>query len=138
MSILLITHDLGVVAEIAHEVAVMYAGRIVERAGVHELFAAPLHPYTRGLFRSLPKLGDTRERLDTIPGAVPNPMGLPPGCAFHPRCDLSASLAGEQTNVVCDGEGCMVNKRCVDETPVLREIRPGHWCACFGCGENES
>ena len=83
MSILLITHNLGIVAQYADRVAVMYAGKIVELASVEELFASPLHPYTRGLLNSLPKDGS---KLKTIPGAVPHPAYLPKGCAFHPRC----------------------------------------------------
>ena len=83
MSILLITHNLGIVAQYADRVAVMYAGKIVELASVEELFASPLHPYTRGLLNSLPKDGS---KLKTIPGVVPHPAYLPKGCAFHPRC----------------------------------------------------
>jgi len=83
MSILLITHNLGIVAQYADRVAVMYAGKMVELASVEELFASPLHPYTRGLLNSLPKDGT---KLKTIPGAVPHPAYLPKGCAFHPRC----------------------------------------------------
>ena len=83
MSILLITHNLGIVAQYADRVAVMYAGKIVELASVEELFASPLHPYTRGLLNSLPKDGT---KLKTIPGVVPHPAYLPKGCAFHPRC----------------------------------------------------
>ncbi|MBN1916794.1 MAG: ABC transporter ATP-binding protein [Verrucomicrobia bacterium] len=86
MAILLITHDLGVIAEVAEQVAVMYAGKIAELAGVHELFADPKHPYTQGLFGSLPKLGKHTERLNVIPGVVPNPIDFPSGCKFHPRC----------------------------------------------------
>ncbi len=85
-SVILITHDLGVVAEMADRVAVMYAGRIVEQAAVMELFDNPLHPYTRGLMGSIPQSGEVRERLDTIPGSVPNLIDLPPGCRFAPRC----------------------------------------------------
>ena len=83
MSILLITHNLGIVAQYADRVAVMYSGKMVELASVEELFASPLHPYTRGLLNSLPKDGT---KLKTIPGAVPHPAYLPKGCAFHPRC----------------------------------------------------
>jgi oligopeptide/dipeptide ABC transporter ATP-binding protein len=89
LSMLLITHDLGVVAETADRVAVMYAGRIVEEAPVQDLFAAPKHPYTEGLMRSVPKLteeGMKRRRLDTIEGTVPSLLKLPPGCKFAPRC----------------------------------------------------
>jgi peptide/nickel transport system ATP-binding protein len=135
MSILLITHDLGVVAELAHEVAVMYAGRIVERTDAKELYSAPRHPYTRGLFRSLPKLGEKRSRLDTIPGSVPNPLHLPSGCPFHSRCDLARTLAQQNSqgvSVECDGQACTVFGRCVREEPALVERTPGHWCACWG------
>jgi oligopeptide/dipeptide ABC transporter ATP-binding protein len=85
-SIILITHDLGVVAEMAERVAVMYAGRIVEEAGVIALFEKPLHPYTQGLIGSIPILGKLKDRLDVIPGSVPNLINLPPGCRFAPRC----------------------------------------------------
>src|SRR3954465_1524470 len=85
MAIMLITHDLGVVAENADAVAVMYASRVVEYATVEELFDRPQHPYTEGLFRSIPKLETVDERLETIPGTVPNPAKFPVGCKFHPR-----------------------------------------------------
>ena len=85
-AIILITHDLGVVAEMAERVAVMYAGQIVEEAGVQELFEKPLHPYTRGLIGSIPILGKLKDRLEVIPGTVPNLVNLPPGCRFAPRC----------------------------------------------------
>src|SRR3984885_15105962 len=91
MSILLITHDLGVGAENADVVAVMYASRIVEVAAVEGLFDRPQHPYTEGLFRSVPKLGNEAERLATIPGTVPNPARFPSGCKFHPRCPKTRS-----------------------------------------------
>jgi oligopeptide/dipeptide ABC transporter ATP-binding protein len=86
MSVLLITHDLGVVAEMAHRVVVMYAGKVVEAAGVIDLFERPRHPYTAGLFASLPVVGGERRPLRPIPGIVPDPRHLPSGCAFHPRC----------------------------------------------------
>ena len=90
LAVLLITHDLGVVAEVADRVAVMYTGRIVEESPVEELFARPKHPYTEGLLRSVPKLTSTqviaKERLETIEGVVPKPTDLPPGCHFAPRC----------------------------------------------------
>ncbi len=117
MSILIITHDLGVVAEIADEVCVMYASRVVERAGVHELFADPLHPYTQGLFRSMPRLSLRKERLDVIPGTVPNPLHLPGGCRFHTRCPVGAD-----------------EPKCRAEDPPLQEVRPGHWAACWKVG----
>ncbi|MBA2606024.1 MAG: ABC transporter ATP-binding protein, partial [Acidobacteria bacterium] len=92
LAILLITHDLGVVAEVADRVAVMYTGRIVEESGVEEIFEKPKHPYTQGLLRSVPKMrgiGETKEtRLSTIEGVVPSPTNLPPGCHFAPRCEF--------------------------------------------------
>ena len=86
MSVLYITHDLGVVANIADRVYVMYAGIIVEQAYTYQLFHHPRHPYTQGLLASLPNLSKRGQRLYTIPGAVPNPAHKPPGCPFHPRC----------------------------------------------------
>jgi oligopeptide/dipeptide ABC transporter ATP-binding protein len=86
MAIILITHDLGVIAETADRVSVMYAGLIVEEANVTNLFEGPLHPYTKGLINSIPVLGEVRERLEVIPGTVPNLIGLPSGCRFAPRC----------------------------------------------------
>ncbi len=85
-SVILITHDLGVIAEMADRVAVMYAGRIVEQSDVRTIFENPKHPYTRGLIASIPVLGRVTERLETIPGSVPNLVNLPPGCQFAPRC----------------------------------------------------
>jgi len=114
MTILLITHDLGVVAETADEVCVMYASKIAERASARELFTHPMHPYTQGLFRSIPRVGQTKKRLDVIPGNVPNPLRFPSGCKFHPRCPLGAT-----------------DPTCQSEDPVLQELRPGHWVACF-------
>jgi len=86
LTIMLITHDLAVVAETAHEVVVMYAGKVVETAPVIELFAKPLHPYTQGLFASLPSVNKPGQRLSTISGNVPPATNFPPGCRFHPRC----------------------------------------------------
>ena len=87
MAIMIITHDLGVVAEVADDVVVMYLGEVVEQAPVDEIFHDPKHPYTRGLLRSIPKLeSQTRERLDAIPGSVPHPYNRPSACVFHPRC----------------------------------------------------
>ncbi len=85
-AVVLITHDLGVIAEMADRVAVMYAGRIVEQTDVKTLFQKPLHPYTQGLIASIPILGTVKERLEVIPGSVPNLINLPPGCRFAPRC----------------------------------------------------
>src|SRR5687767_7251474 len=99
LAILLITHDLGVVAEVADRVCVMYTGKIVEESGVEELFAAPKHPYTRGLLRSVPKLTDIGTakamRLETIDGTVPNPTELPFGCHFAPRCEHRMDICTE-------------------------------------------
>ena len=94
LGLLLITHDLGVVAETADRVAVMYAGKIIEEAAVRELFARPRHPYTEGLLRAVPKLGKTehRSRLQTIEGVVPNPLELPAGCRFAPRCNHAQDI----------------------------------------------
>ncbi len=87
-AVILITHDLGVIAEMVDRVAIMYAGSIIEQAEVQELFDHPLHPYTRGLIDSIPVLGHARDRLEVIPGTVPNLIGLPPGCRFAPRCRI--------------------------------------------------
>ena len=113
MSMLMITHDLGIVAETADSVAVMYAGRIVEQADVRELFAAPLHPYTVGLFRSRPDLEPTGRPLAVIPGTVPSPLAVPPGCPFHPRCPLADDA------------------RCPNERPPLQVKKAGHLAACW-------
>jgi len=136
LSILLITHDLAVVAETAHEVAVMYASKLVERAEAAELFAEPLHPYTKGLFQSLPRLGEKKHRLETLAGNVPNPLAFPGGCKFHPRCPLTRRLAAESagdetTTLNNGGESARVLKRCATQEPDLREIRPDRWCACW-------
>ena len=111
-AIILITHDLGVVAELAQDVAVMYAGRIVEKAPVADLFARPEHPYTIGLLGSIPKLHQRQERLPAIEGQVPSPMEAPPGCRFAPRCPF-------------------VGVRCREEDPKLRGIHPGQEAACL-------
>lgn len=115
-AVILITHDLGVVAEMADRVAVMYAGKIVEEAGVQELFANPLHPYTRGLIASVPVLGRVRDYLETIPGNVPNLIDLPPGCRFAPRCQARLDY---QLDI------------CTQEEPDLIEIAPGHKVRCW-------
>jgi oligopeptide/dipeptide ABC transporter ATP-binding protein len=108
MSILFITHDLGVVAEMADRVVVMYAGRAVEEGGVRDIFAAPKMPYTQGLMASIPRLGRAdgqRRRLQAIPGNVPNPLRLPAGCAFHPRCAHRANACREAVPVLEDSGG---------------------------------
>ena len=116
LAVLLITHDLGVVAEVADRVAVMYTGRIVEESPVDELFARPKHPYTEGLLRSVPKLtGDDvikKERLETIEGVVPRPTDLPPGCHFAPRCPHRMPRCTEGTIPLYQLEGG-VQVRCV-------------------------
>jgi oligopeptide/dipeptide ABC transporter ATP-binding protein len=114
MSVVLITHDLGVVAENADDVVVMYASRIVETGTVVDIFDDPLHPYTRGLLRSLPKIGVVQDRLDVIGGSVPDPLAFPDGCKFHPRCPIG-----------CDDE------RCKSVEPELREVKPGRLVACW-------
>ena len=112
MATLLITHDLGIVAQHADRVAIMYAGRIMESAPVRELFAAPAHPYTRGLLACVPKLGEKRQRLTPIEGTLPTPGQLPEGCAFLDRCPAAFAP-------------------CRGEVPPLREIRPGHQVRCW-------
>ncbi len=114
MSILLITHNLGIVAERADDVAVMYASRIVEVADAQRLLAEPLHPYTQGLLKSLPRLGLCSQRLETISGVVPEPLHFPPGCKFHPRCPVGHD-----------------DKRCQTTEPKLREVQPGRCVACW-------
>jgi len=113
MAVVWITHDLGVVADFAHRVAVMYAGRIVEEAPTRELFASPSHPYTRGLLTARPRLGEPDVELATIPGVPPDPRRLPAGCSFYPRCPYRA------------------DSRCETEVPPLREIAPGHKTRTF-------
>jgi peptide/nickel transport system ATP-binding protein/oligopeptide transport system ATP-binding protein len=112
MSMLMITHDLGVIAETAHRVVVMYASKIAEKADAKELFARPLHPYTQGLFQSIPSLAGGHGRLKTIEGTVPNPLEFPVGCKFHNRCPFA-------------------KPHCVDHEPPLREVSKGHHAACW-------
>ena len=113
-SILFITHDLGVVAEVCDEVAVMYCGKVVEKADVRALFAQPSHPYTRGLLASIPKLGERTEELEAIPGNVPNPKYLPKGCRFAPRCSQAFD-------------------KCTQEEPGFFDLGGGHLCRCWLC-----
>jgi oligopeptide/dipeptide ABC transporter ATP-binding protein len=115
-SIILITHDLGVVAEMCDRVNVMYAGRIVEKAAIVELFNNPKHPYTAALIGSTPVLGETDKELTTIPGSVPNLINLPAGCKFAPRCQ-----ARIDNNL----------ERCTDEEPDLKEVAVNHWARCW-------
>ncbi|MFE0085967.1 ABC transporter ATP-binding protein [[Kitasatospora] papulosa] len=92
MGLILITHDLGVVADVADKIAVMYAGRIVETSPVHEIYQAPAHPYTKGLLRSIPRLDQKGQELYAIKGLPPNLLHIPPGCAFHPRCPMAQAV----------------------------------------------
>lgn len=114
MSILLITHDLAVVADRADDLAVMYASRIVEMADSRQLLAQPFHPYTRGLLQSMPQLNSSIDRLPAIPGTVPDPLRFPSGCKFHPRCRLGQN-----------------DKRCRTVEPALTEVQPGRPVACW-------
>jgi peptide/nickel transport system ATP-binding protein/oligopeptide transport system ATP-binding protein len=111
MAIILITHDLGIVAEMADEIAVMYAGRVVERAPGPQIFDDPQHPYTPGLLGSIPKIEEDRDRLLAIEGSVPSPYELPRGCRFDPRCVFAEPA-------------------CADTSPDLREITSEHYAAC--------
>jgi peptide/nickel transport system ATP-binding protein len=113
MAIVLITHDLGVIAQVCDEVVVMYAGRVAEQGPVEEIFRRPTHPYTRGLLASIPRLTTARKsRLPTIEGAVPSLAEMPPGCRFQNRCPF-------------------VEQRCRDTRPPLEEISPGHAVSCL-------
>jgi len=112
MAVLLITHDLGIVAEQADQVAIMYAGRIVERSAAREIFTRPLHPYTRGLLASVPGIGGRRSRLETVPGVVPDPLDLPSGCRFRDRCTEAIDA-------------------CASAEPPLEEKQPAHSVACI-------
>jgi len=115
-SVILITHDLGVVAEMADRVAVMYAGEIVEQTDVNSLFDEPMHPYTRGLIGSIPILGEIKEKLDVIPGSVPNLVNLPPGCRFAPRCQARVQHA---------------LKICAEVEPELEDVKSDHKVRCW-------
>ena len=118
MGIIFITHDLGVVAEMCHDVSVMYCGRIVEQADVNTIFSRPLHPYTKGLIESIPSFdsttGHTKDRLKTIEGMVPSLHSLPRGCSFQDRCSFATDH--------CRGPR---------KNPPLEELEPGHFVACF-------
>jgi len=117
-SILLITHDLGVVAEMADRVAVMYGGKIVEKSGVNHLFANPLHPYTQGLLKSIPTMEGKKEKLYAIEGVVPNPLHLPPGCRFAPRCPYAQDI-------------------CREKEPELKQVADKRWVSCWLKGEGQ-
>jgi peptide/nickel transport system ATP-binding protein len=116
MAVMLITHDMGVIAETAQRVVVMYAAKVAEEAPVADLFKEPLHPYTQGLLRSIPRIdldATERRRLETIPGTVPTLRGeIAPGCRFAPRCPLVKSV-------------------CTEQDPVLKEVKPGHKVSCW-------
>jgi peptide/nickel transport system ATP-binding protein len=116
MGVILVTHDLGVVAEACDRMAVMYAGRIVETGGVAEVFAEPRHAYTLGLLRSVPRSGGERRALRSIEGAPPAMLDVPGGCPFHPRCTFATDI-------------------CRDERPELAAVAPGHTAACFHDGD---
>lgn len=118
MSIILVTHNLGIVSETADNVAVMYAGRIVEYAPVRELIDAPKHPYTKALLSAVPVLGREKGRLSTIPGSVPSPANFPPGCRFSDRCALCAAASKEE------------QERCRTVVPEFRACGNSHFCAC--------
>jgi peptide/nickel transport system ATP-binding protein len=115
MAVMLITHDMGVIAETAQRVVVMYAAKVVEEAPVKELFKEPLHPYTQGLLRSIPRIdlaATKKQRLEAIPGVVPSLIDVPPGCRFAPRCQY-------------------VKPMYTEKEPPLKEVRPGHKVACW-------
>jgi len=112
MAVMLITHDLGVVAEVADRVVVMYLGRIFESGDTLTIFQNPLHPYTQGLIASVPKLNEDRPRLETVEGTIPNPFHVPTGCRFHPRCPQAKEI-------------------CWVEEPDLIEVEPGHQVSCW-------
>jgi oligopeptide/dipeptide ABC transporter ATP-binding protein len=115
MTIILITHDLGVVAEIADEVIVMYAGQIVERGSVYRIYHQPQHPYTIGLQKAIPHLGQKRDKLQQIEGTVPMPLAFPTGCRFHPRCPISGD-------------------ECRTDSPALKALPVGGDGACWKIG----
>ena len=117
-SMILITHDLGIVSETCSSVAIMYAGEIVEYGTLEHIFNDPRHPYTQGLFRSLPSLHRKVRRLEPIPGLMPDPMALPTGCKFHPRCPAAQD-------------------RCAKEQPGLYEAAPGHQVRCLFCRDGK-
>lgn len=117
-SMILITHDLGIVAEVCDKVAIMYAGEIVEFGSLEQIYNNTCHPYTKGLFGSIPDLDSHVKRLNPIPGLMPDPANLPEGCNFCPRCNC----------------GC---KKCETENPGLIEVEPGHYVKCFNFGKEE-
>ena len=139
LSYLFIAHNLAVVEHFADEVAVMYLGRIVERAAAEQLYSAPTHPYTQSLLASVPVPDPARRTQHAqLPGEVPSPINPPTGCAFHPRCPLTRKLAsgasaGETVEILSEGQSIRVMCRCVRERPELRPIKddPTHMHACL-------
>ncbi|MFI5827104.1 ABC transporter ATP-binding protein [Streptomyces sp. NPDC051578] len=121
MGLILITHDLGVVADVADKIAVMYAGRIVESAPVHEIYAAPAHPYTRGLLDSIPRLDQKGQELYAIKGLPPNLLHIPPGCAFNPRCPMAQPVCRTDVPPLYE----------VTESPVPRTTACHFWKECL-------
>ena len=115
-SLLMITHNLGIIAELCQHVTVMYAGRVIEYGSVDKVFSSPKHPYTIGLLAALPSLEGERERLMSIPGTIADPRNLPPGCAFGPRCD-----------------NC--KEKCREDQPQMSHVGEGHFVACFAYSE---
>ncbi len=113
-SLLMITHNLGIISELCKNVAVMYAGSIIEYGSVKEVFSNPAHPYTKGLLGAIPTLDDNKERLVSIPGDVANPYHLPKGCSFNPRCECS-------------------NPVCMEKIPMMIELNDQHYVACWRC-----
>lgn len=118
MAVILVSHNLGIVSELADRVAVMYAGRIIETADVRDLIERPAHPYTSALIRAVPALGSDKGRLETIPGAVPPPERFGKGCRFFGRCALAETRSAEERRL------------CEESVPEMREIAPNHHCAC--------
>ena len=125
MAIMLITHDLGVVAEMADEVVVMYAGKVVERADVDTVFEAPHHPYTQGLLASIPRLGEKRERLEVIRGVVPNPLNLPAGCLFKRRCPYAMPICDTAAAVPRRDRGRKPHRRHAPPVALLADADGG-------------
>ncbi len=111
MAVMWITHNLGVVAELADDMVIMYMGKVVEQSDVRRVFHEPKHPYTQGLLRSIPSLARKKERLEPIKGVIPDPYNLPPGCSFNPRCPYAM-------------------ERCTEEPPLV-EVEPGHFAKCW-------
>lgn len=122
MSIILVTHNLGIVADMADRVVVMYAGHAVESATTNEILTDPKHPYTKALLAAVPRLGTPGEKLTTIPGMVPSPANLPKGCRFFGRCTLA-----DPENAECDPE---LIGLCIEQVPEWKEITQGHYCRC--------